>query len=76
MSAAPVTEMLELRARETREITSRVSKWAGGDMEAMAWYRTEPIPAFGGLTAEMIVSLGQSAALGDFLEHLAIGGFA
>ena len=54
MSAAQATEILEKRARETKEIISRVSEWAGGDGEAMVWYRTEPLPAFGGWTAEML----------------------
>jgi hypothetical protein len=76
MSAAQVTEMLEKRARETKEIISRVSEWAGGDEEAMVWYRTEPLPAFGGRTAEMLVSSGLAAALGVYLEGIAIGGFA
>ena len=35
MSAAQATEILEKRARETKEIISRVSEWAGGDEEAM-----------------------------------------
>jgi Protein of unknown function (DUF2384) len=76
MAAAQATEILEKRARETKEIISRVSEWAGGDEEAMVWYRTEPIPAFGGLTAEMLVSSGQFAAVGDDPEGIAIGGFA
>jgi hypothetical protein len=40
MSAAQATEILEKRARETKEIISRVSEWAGSDEEAMVWYRT------------------------------------
>ena len=76
MPAVEATEMLEKRARETKEIISRVSGWAGGDEEAMVWYRTEPLPAFGGWTAEMLVSAGHFAAVGDYLDHIAIGGFA
>jgi hypothetical protein len=76
MSAAEAAEMLEKRARETKEIISRVSEWAGGDEEAMVWYRTQPLPALGGRTAEMLVSSGQSAAVRDYLEGIAIGGFA
>jgi hypothetical protein len=40
------------------------------------WYRTEPLPAFGGWTAEMLVSVGHFAAVGDYLEGIAIGGYA
>jgi RES domain-containing protein len=30
------------------EILHRVTGWAGGGRQALAWYRAEPIPAFGG----------------------------
>ena len=76
MSAAQVIEMLEVLKRETGETIRRISEWAGGDEEAMTWYRTQPLPAFGGQTSEMLVDSGQSAALRHYLECLAIGGFA
>ena len=38
------------RLREMLEIISRVSEWAGGKEQAMAWYRAQPLPAFGGRT--------------------------
>ena len=40
------------------EIVARVTDWAGGERQAMAWYRAEPIPAFGGRTAESLVKDG------------------
>ena len=58
------------------EIVSRISTWAGGKDQAMAWYRAQPIAAFGGRTAEALVKSGQAAALRDYLDHLAMGGFA
>ena len=64
------------RLREMNEILIRVSAWAGGPAQAMAWYRAEPIPAFGGRTAEQLVKSGQAAALRDYLDSIAIGGFA
>jgi uncharacterized protein (DUF2384 family) len=64
------------RLREMLEIIHRVSAWAGGDDQAMAWYRAEPIPAFGGRTAESLVKTGQAGAVRDYLDHLAMGGFA
>src|SRR5437868_6046947 len=36
------------RVREILEIINLVQAWAGGAAQAMAWYRAEPIPAFGG----------------------------
>jgi hypothetical protein len=64
------------RLREMLEIISRVADWAGGKEQAMAWYRAQPLPAFGGRTAESLVKEGKAAALRDYLDHMALGGFA
>jgi hypothetical protein len=64
------------RVREMLEIVSRISAWAGGKDQAMAWYRAQPIAAFGDRTAEALVKSGQAAAVRDYLDHLAMGGFA
>ncbi len=71
--AAPRTQT---RLREMNEILTRVSDWAGGPAQAMAWYRSEPIPAFGGRTAESLVKSGEATALRDYLDSIALGGFA
>jgi hypothetical protein len=64
------------RLREMNEIILRVAGWAGGERQAFAWYRAQPIPAFGDRTAESLVKEGKAAALRDYLDHLALGGFA
>ena len=64
------------RLRETAEIIRRVRDWAGGDIQAMAWYRAEPIPAFGGRTAEALVKEGRADAVRDYLDAVANGSFA
>jgi hypothetical protein len=64
------------RLREMNEILTRVVGWAGGPTQAMAWYRAEPIPAFGGRTAEALVKSGQAGPLRDYLDSIALGGFA
>ncbi|HVK91408.1 MAG TPA: antitoxin Xre/MbcA/ParS toxin-binding domain-containing protein [Mycoplana sp.] len=64
------------RLREMLEIISRVSDWAGGKDQAMAWYRAQPLAAFGGRTAEALVKDGKAAAVRDYLDHVALGGFA
>lgn len=64
------------RMREMLEIVTRVSGWAGGKDQAMAWYRAEPISAFGGRTAESLVKAGLAGAVRDYLDSLAVGGFA
>jgi Protein of unknown function (DUF2384) len=70
---APKTQA---RATEMLEIVGRISGWAGGDKQAMAWYRAEPIAAFGGRTAESLVKEGKASAVRDYLDHVATGGFA
>lgn len=70
---APKTQS---RLKEMLEIISRVSDWAGGKDQAMAWYRAQPIAAFGGRTAEALIKDGQAGALRDYLDHIALGGFA
>lgn len=70
---APKTQT---RMKEMLEIISRVTEWAGGKEQAMAWYRAQPIPAFGGRTAEALVKDGKAGAVRDYLDHLAVGGFA
>ena len=58
------------------EIIDRITLSAGSERQALAWYRGEPIPAFGNLTAENLVKSGKSAAVRDYLDHLERGGFA
>ena len=72
-SEAPKTQT---RLREMLEILNRVSDWASGKLQAMAWYRAEPIPAFGGRTPESLVKTGEATALRDYLDHIAVGGYA
>jgi hypothetical protein len=67
---------IQYRIREMLEIIGRVVDWAGGPDQAMAWYRAEPLPAFGGRTAESLVKTGKAAAVRDYLDHVALGGFA
>jgi hypothetical protein len=70
---SPVTQV---RMREMLEILGRITDWAGGEVQAMAWYRGQPIPAFGGRTAESLVKSNQAGPLRDYLDHMAMGGFA
>jgi len=62
-------------AVDMAEIVSRIADWAGGRERALAWYRTEPLPAFGGRTAEAMVKEGKAAAVRQYLDHIASGGF-
>jgi len=70
---APKTQA---RMREMLEIISLVEEWAGGKLQAMAWYRAQPLPGFGGRTAESLVKSGHASAVRDHLDRIAMGGFA
>lgn len=71
--SAPKTQS---RLREMNEILTRVAGCAGGPAQAMAWCGAEPIPAFGGRTAEALVKSGQAGPPRDYLDSIALGGFA
>lgn len=66
----------QTRVTEMLEIISRVRDWAGGEAQAMAWYRSQPIPALDGRTPEALVKSGKATAVRDYLDHLSLGGFA
>lgn len=70
------TAKTQRRLREMLEIINRVADWTGGKEDAMAWYRAQPLPAFAGRTAEALVREGKAAAVCDYLDHMALGGFA
>lgn len=74
--AAERASELQMRTTEMLEIIGRITDWAGGEKQAMAWYRAEPIAAFGGRTAESLVKEGRAAAVRDYLDHVATGGFS
>lgn len=71
-----VAPKAQTRVTEMLEVISRVRDWAGGEAQAMAWYRSQPIPALDGRTAEALVKAGQAHAVRDYLDHVALGGFA
>ncbi|HEV2955555.1 MAG TPA: XRE family transcriptional regulator [Xanthobacteraceae bacterium] len=70
---APKTQA---RIREMLEIISFVEDWAGGKLQAMAWYRAQGIPEFGGRTAESLVKDGRASWVRIHLDRIAMGGFA
>lgn len=66
----------QTRVREMLEVIVRVMSWAGGQQQAMAWYRAQPIPAFGDRTAESLVKEGKATVVRDYLDFMAQGNFA
>ncbi len=70
---APATQS---RLRDVAEVLNRIRSWAGSPEAAFAWYRSQPIPAFGDLTAEDLVKAGRAEALKRHLSRMAAGGYA
>lgn len=70
---APSTQT---RLRDMVEILARVRPWSGSLPQAFAWYRSQPLPSFGDLTAEALVKQGRAQAVRDYLDRIAEGGFA
>ena len=62
--ASPKTQK---RLREMVEILNRVEPRFGSALIAYAWYRSEPLAGFGGLTAMQLVREGHAA---DVLEYI------
>lgn len=64
------------RLGELVEIINRVLPWSGSVPMAFAWYRSQSLPSFGGLTAEDLVKAGRAEDVRDYLSRIAAGGFA
>ena len=71
-----VAPKTQARVTEMLEIIARVRDWAGGEAQAMAWYRSQPIPALDGRTSEALVKSGRAGDVRTYLDHVALGGYA
>lgn len=58
------------------EISNRARPWAGSVNQAFAWYRSQPLPSFGGQTAEVLVKQGNAAVVKAYLSRINEGGYA
>lgn len=72
----PNEQISQKQMRETSEVLKLIEKWAGGKVQAMAWYKSYPIPALNGQTSEQLVKDGKFAAVREYINHLVVGGYA
>jgi hypothetical protein len=72
-ATAPKTQR---RLRELLEILARVEPWAGGRLQALAWYRGQGIPALGDATAEALLKQEQAQIVRAWLDAYAAGAYA
>lgn len=68
--ASPKTQK---RLREMVEILNRVEPRFGSQLIAYAWYRSEPLAGFGGLTAMQLVRDGHAADVMDYIDAVEAG---
>jgi hypothetical protein len=58
------------------QVIDVILPWSGSRERALAWYRSQPIPAFGDQTAEELVREGRAGHLLSYLAGLSVGGYA
>jgi hypothetical protein len=58
------------------EVIEAILPWSYSRPRALAWYRSQPIPAFGDQTAEELVREGRAEHLLSYLAGLSVGGYA
>lgn len=75
-SARAASPSVQAGLRDMTEILNRVLPWAGTELAAFAWYRSQPLPSFGDLTAEDLVRAGRAEAVKSYLSRIAEGGYA
>jgi uncharacterized protein (DUF2384 family) len=66
----------QTRLREMMEILNRVSPRFGSDLLAYAWYRSEPLAGFGGMTAMHLVREGRADEVMDYIDAVDAGIYA
>ncbi len=64
------------KINELVRILERVALWTGHPRIAYAWFRSQQLATFGGLTAEDLVKMDRVSALEAYLDRIDDGGFA
>lgn len=66
----------QTRLREMVEVLNRVEPQLGSLLAAYAWFRSEPLPGFGGMTAQHLVRVGKVSHVHAALDRMSSGGYA
>ena len=67
----------QTRLREMVEILHRVEDYTGSPpLVAYAWFRSEALPGFGGMTADQLVREGNAHMVHAHLDRIMAGGYA
>lgn len=83
MSEDTVAEMTCPDSREAHHrlkmlvnILEHVVPWSGDPKAAYEWYRSQPIPGFGGRTAMEMLNAGRVSVVTAYLDRTSKGGYA
>jgi hypothetical protein len=67
------SDRTQRRLREMVEVLNKVEPRFGSPLMAYAWYRSEPLPGFGGLTAMQLVRDGNVDEVLSFIDAVDAG---
>lgn len=71
-----VERKTQMRLRRMLEILNRVDAELGSERVAYAWFRSEPLPGFAGMTACQLVRGGKADMVHAYLDQVLEGGYA
>ncbi len=66
----------QMRLRQMLEILNRVDAELGSELVAYAWFRSEPLPGFAGMTPCQLVRDGKADMVHAYLDQVLDGGYA
>lgn len=75
-SALINSDEAQRRLRDLVEILTQAEPRFGSNLLAYDWYRTEPLPGFGGRTAMHLVNDGKAQEVIDYIDAVDAGIFA
>lgn len=67
------SDKTQRRLRELAEIINKVEPRFGSALMAYAWYRSQPLPGFSGLTAMQLVRDGRADDVLDYIDAVDAG---
>src|SRR3984893_18253458 len=67
------SDRTQRRLREMVEIINKVETRFGSALMAYAWYRSEPLPGFSGLTAMQLVRSGRADEVLEYIDAVDAG---
>jgi hypothetical protein len=67
------SDRTQRRLREMTEVVNKVEPRFGSALMAYAWYRSEPLPGFSGMTAMQLVREGRADEVLDYIDAVDAG---